>query len=262
MPRPCSGSAKRELTAQGLPCVPVTVRYGAWRNGEPALRAFVEEWATSHPRARICEIGAGANPVLGADTVTVHDYVVIDIDAGELAKCRAGISRVQADIAAPDFTPPGQYDLVISNTLAEHVSDGAQFHRNVHRLLKPDGVAAHFFPTLWTLPFVLNRVVPDRLTGRLLLALQPFRSSHGMTGKFPAYYRWCRGPTRRQLRRLRRLGYRIEQYTGFFGHGYYVPMGIRNTRPLETLETWKTRLLLRHPIPSLTAYAFVVLRKG
>ena len=74
--------------------------------------------------------------------------------------------------------------------------------------------------------------------------------------KFPAYYRWCRGPTRRQRERLESTGFEIERYLGYFGHYYY-----DRVKPLERLGDALSRTLVRHPVPGLTAYSLVVLRR-
>ena len=232
------------------------VSYADWREAESSFIRYVSDWARAHPEAAICDVGGGAKPVLEEEERRGRRYVVIDIDAEELAKCPADVERVQADIATPSFRSPGRFELVVSNTVAEHVIDPETFHCNVLGMLAPGGTVAHFFPTLWALPFVVNRLVPDRISEPVLLRIQPNRVAEGDEGKFRAYYRWCRGPTRRQIRRFRRLGYEIERYSGYFGHGYYWPI-----RPMELLEDWKTRRLIKRPVPALTAYAIVVMHR-
>lgn len=204
----------------------------------------------------VCEIGGGANPLLSrSEREQLRlSYTVIDIDATELAKGPEDIRKVELDITMAVL--PHRFDVVISRHLAEHVRDPAVMHRNIHAMLNPGGVAIHFFPTFYSLPFIFNRAFPERLTEHLLLRVQPYRTSSGNHGKFPAYYRWCRGPTRRQLQRLMSIGFEIEEYVGGFGHAYYC-----HTPLLQRCEELKTRLLLRHPRPLLTSYAVVVLRR-
>jgi 2-polyprenyl-3-methyl-5-hydroxy-6-metoxy-1,4-benzoquinol methylase len=223
-----------------------------------AIHAAVESWGAAHPGARVLEVGAGANPLLDDAFVREHDlsYAILDIDHRELDKSASRVRRIQADIAAHDFRPHEAFDLVCSMDLAEHVTDPRAFHRNVFALLRPGGVAVHFFPTLYALPFVLNRLAPERLTRPLLLRLQPDRRERGLHPKFPAYYRWCRGPSRLQLRRFAGLGYEVERYVGYFGHGYYTSVGM-----LDRLEQAKAALLAGRPVAALTSYALVVLRR-
>jgi hypothetical protein len=138
--------------------------------------------------------------------------------------------------------------------VAEHIERPAAFHANVNRLLVPNGRAFHFFATLYALPFVVNRLFPPRIGDDVLAALRPVPARS--RPKFRAYYRWCRGPTARQIRLFTRLGYSVEEYAGFFGHGYY-----GKVKPLQELENRLARLLVRRPVPLLTSFAYVVLRK-
>ena len=110
---------------------------------------------------------------------------------------------------------------------------------------------------MYAAPFIANRLLPDALTKRVLLKVQGGRGEDGNEGKFPAYYRWCRGPSTRQVRRLEAIGYQVESYTGFFGHSYYRKLG-----PLGILEEAKSRLLLKRPVAALTSFAVVKLRRA
>ena len=84
--------------------------------------------------------------------------------------------------------------------LAEHVSDAEQFHRNVFKILADNWQAVHFFPTLYTLPFLVNYLAPEYLAEKLLNVFAP-RDKY-QNAKFPAYYRWCRGPIRGQIQKI------------------------------------------------------------
>ena len=208
------------------------------------------------PGMAVCEIGGGANPLLSSDERDRLgvSYTVIDVDASELAKAPGDICKIELDITAT--APSSRFDLVISRHLAEHVCDPGRMHRNVHTMLNQGGLAIHFFPTLYAAPFLVNRLMPEQIAQRVLLRLQPDRTSSGTQAKFPAYYRWCRGPTSRQVRRLTAAGFEIDQYIGAFGHTYYARAPL-----IQRCEEAKTRFLLRHPIALLTSYAIVVLRR-
>lgn len=204
----------------------------------------------------VCEIGGGANPLLPrAERERLGlTYTVVDIDPLELAKASPDVVKVQLDITSAPLA--ASFDVVISKQLAEHVRDPLAMHRNVWAMLRPGGRAIHFFPTLYAAPFVVNRLVPERMASTLLIALQPHRVSSGSHGKFPAHYRWCRGPTGRQLRRLRSTGFEVEDYIAGFGHGYYARAPL-----LQRIENAKARMLVRRPLAQLTSYAIVVLRR-
>lgn len=205
---------------------------------------------------RICDIGGGRNPLLPLQTVNNlgMEYTLLDISADELSKAPEGYRKCVEDISAPTISVEGQFDFVFSKMLAEHVSDGERFHRNVFQMLAPGGVAFHYFPTLFTLPFFFNKIFPETLASALLNAVRP--RDRNRQGKFPARYSWCYGPTPSQLERLENIGYEIQEYTGLYGHGYYqhIPV-LRNIHAM-----WMDRLV-RHPNPYFTSFAFVLLRK-
>lgn len=208
---------------------------------------------------RICEIGGGANPALPIEFVKEHglDYLIVDISPSELAKAPQGYRTRVLDITQPVPGESENCDLIFSKMLAEHISDAASFYENVRKMLRPGGLAFHFFPTLYAPPFVLNRIIPERLAYWLLSILQPGREASGKNAKFPAYYQWCRGPYGKQIRRLESAGFSIRSYIGFYGHWPYyqkVPF-------LVTLHKAFCNWLIQHPIPALTSFAYVVLER-
>lgn len=225
-----------------------------WGAYAPSLRTLIRE----HGLRNVIEIGGGANPSFKPDEVRTLglDYTLLDISQTELDKAPAGYRTLCADIASPTLALDAEHDFAFSHMLAEHVRDGECFHRNVWRLLRPGGYALHFFPTLWAPPFVVNRMLPERAADGLLRRLAPGRDRYRQA-KFPAYYDWCRGPTRSQIARFERLGYQVETYDGYFGHGRYygrVPL-------LRKLHLRWCEHLSRHPLPVFTSFAMLLLRK-
>src|ERR1700676_4457615 len=101
--------------------------------------------------------------------------------------------------------------------LAEHVRSGRLMHQNIYRLLRPGGYAFHFFPTLYSPAFVINRLLPERASQWALDRLLRGRPHHE---KFPARYSWCRGPSPRNMRRLQDLGYHVVDVRSFYGTEY------------------------------------------
>lgn len=227
----------------------------AWSEIKPTIQRKLLEAGAK----RILEVGAGANPLFDEAFLRQHQlqYTALDISATELAKAPDCYHKIVGDICDDKLHIDGQYDFVFSRMLAEHVKDGRGFHQNILRLLAPGGRAFHFFPTLWALPFIVNRLLPEGPSQVILNYLQRDRHQEGNHAKFPALYSWCRGPTEGQLNRMRGLGYEIEEYIGFFGHrGYYVKI-----KPLLKFHDGLTRWLLRHPVPHATSYAYATLRK-
>jgi SAM-dependent methyltransferase len=205
----------------------------------------------------IAELGAGANPALAVHPRVLAgdvDLLMIDISQGELDKAPAVGKKVCADVTAPDFPLVEVVDLACSQMLAEHVADGAQFLRNVARMLKPGGLYLQVSPVLGTIPFLVNRFVPEDLGDRLLDLFQPRdRYRHD---KFPAYYDLCRGPYGGHLEQLEQAGLRVEAARGYFGHNYYGRFpGLRD------LEVWKSQTLAEHPVPRLCSFSVYLLAR-
>jgi 2-polyprenyl-3-methyl-5-hydroxy-6-metoxy-1,4-benzoquinol methylase len=234
-------------------------RYAGWFDVWTDFPEAVQRLAGRPEVERVCDLGGGANPILTLDEIREHGlrYEILDASTEELAKAPEGYATAHADALDPALARDhGPYDLVASGFIAEHVPDPARFHANVLATLRPGGYAVHAFPTLYEPTFVLNRLLPEGMLEPLLGRIQPGREATGAHGKFRAYYRWCRGPSERQLRRLRSLGFEIVEYTGYFGHGYFGPL-----KALDRLEQRVADALVRHPLPALTSYALVVLRR-
>lgn len=232
------------------------IRFGyqddAYSSYDATLRQLVEDNGCHS----ICEVGGGANPALPLEYVTARRlrYSLLDIAPGELVKAPPGYDKIVADIGGETVPPGGPFDLVFSKMLAEHVPDPRRFHLNVYGLLRPGGLAFHFFPTLYALPLVANRFLPERVS---TVAQQIFSPRDRVKqGKFPAYYRWCRGPNAALIRRFEQLGYDVEEYAGFFGHGYYDKIPV-----IRALHRVATRFLVQHPVHWFTSVAFLILRR-
>jgi SAM-dependent methyltransferase len=217
---------------------------------------FVQGLLQQYDARKICDVGGGANPVLSLQVVNDHhlDCTVLDISSAELEKAPKGYKKLVQDIESESLVPTELFDLVVTKMMAEHLRNGKLFHKNIYSMLKPGGVAVHYFPTLYALPFLINRLVPEWLSSFLLDIFLP--RDRFQLGKFPAYYSWCFGPTPAMLRMLTEIGYEIVQYKGFFGNTYYTRIPI-----LRVLHRVYTQYLVKHPNPYLTSFAQVVLRK-
>jgi SAM-dependent methyltransferase len=207
---------------------------------------------------RFCDVGGGDRPAVQLSRIDELglDYVVLDISQAELAKAPSGYRLFEGSVLdrerVSELLEGGRFDVVVSRWTAEHMPDGRLFHETVRDMLRPGGTAVHIFPTLYAPPFVFNRMLDSGFSARLLARAQPSRRS-----KFPAYYSWCRGPSKRQLRRLTDLGYSVERYVGFFGHNYY-----RRLKPLDAIHRRFVRWQLGHPHPLMTSFALVVLKRS
>jgi SAM-dependent methyltransferase len=250
MINPGSRVAKRVSSGQRLV---YKIRFGATEDAYNGFKPLLKELIADRKCRCILDVGGGAQPQLSAEDIEgngeIH-YTVMDISEEELALAPDYYEKIVMDISGNMAEPAARYDLVFSRFVAEHVADARQLHLNVLALLRPGGVAVHFFPTLFAIPFVANWILPEWLSVRLLSRERQER------GKFPARYRWCIGPTKRAIKRYEELGYEVVEYAGFFGHGYYDSMPwLRRTHAV--IRSW----LLHHPVAYLTSFAWVILRK-
>jgi SAM-dependent methyltransferase len=226
---------------------------------EAEVVALIEAGAT-----RICDVGAGANPVVSPAVVerSELDYVILDAAHEELAKAAPSYDAWAVDVTDPDaverlVAERGEFDAVVSRWTAEHVPDGFTFHTHIYRLLRPGGTAVHLFPTLYSPVFVANRVLPHSLSAAIVpLVDRSGRERGGTHDCFPPYYSWCRGPTPRQLGRLAQVGFVVRRYVGFFGHPYY-----DRVKPIRVVHGALSHWLVDHPVPAVTSYGLVVLER-
>jgi len=227
----------------------------AWDN----YKRVVQDLATRLGAARLVEIGGGRDPLFTRREIDVLgvDMTVNDISEGELAALPAGYRTACFDVAgdiAPVARLHGSFDLAFSRMVFEHVADGRRAWSNLHALLAPGGVALAFIPTLYAVPFVINRLLPDRLAAAIVKRLYPNRTDEE-DPVFPARYSWCFTDDR--LRRmLETIGYREVVILPFYGHDYYRPFPIA-----RDIHAWFTGLARRRDWRLLSSHAYIAVRK-
>lgn len=240
---------ERSTTTPVIRAVPHTELWAGYED-------LVVEWIRRLGAVDVCDIGGGRNPLLAPETVADLGvrYTVLDISQHELDLAPPEFDTVCADIAGEEFETENAFDFMFSKFVAEHVRSGERLHRNVLQALKPGGVALHYFPTLYNVPFVVNRVMPEKLGSRVLDVVAP--RDRTREEKFPARYSWTRGPTERQLERLQAIGYEVLEYTAGFGHDYYRRIPVVRT----AAERW-FRLSEDREWYAFSSFAIAVLRK-
>lgn len=199
----------------------------AWDNYQASVIAFVGQCREAERRergfVRLLEIGGGRRPLLTPDEARAAGiaYTVNDISARELALGPAEFAKAEFDVAgAVNSAEHGRYDLVISRMVMEHVKDAARAWSNMAGLLAPGGVALAFHPTLYAPPFVINRLIPERLTAPVLKLF--FSDRHdGDFPKFPARYDLCTADPAVVEPALRRAGFSEVLSAPFWGDRYF-----------------------------------------
>lgn len=248
--RPLSGALPDR---QGVISFDLFDQCPGWHKAPDWVMGLIEE----HRCRSILEIGSGANPTLSPAIVSERGlrYVANDIDTGELAKADPAFDQWVGDIShGVPAEMESRFDLVFSRMVNEHVADGRAYHANIHRILAPGGIAAHCFATLYSLPFVTNRLLPESISDSILHIFDP--RDRVKRGKFRAYYSWSRGPSPRTIAMFESLGFEVLKYVGYFGHGYYWRWPL-----LHRLELRKARALVSRPVPALCSYAMLIAKK-
>lgn len=227
--------------------------FTAWEDFKKKVEQVILEKGFKH----VADIGGGANPLLAIDFLEKHKIscCVIDISATELAKADEKYEKKMMDLEMPGIGTDIQFDFIFAQMTLEHIQNPSVFYKNIHSLLKPGCMAFFFFACVTTLPTIANLLMPEYISKKILLSLQPFREDE-KHGKFKAYYRWCYGPTPKNIIRFKSVDFDVMFYTGYFGHSYY-----ERIAPFRYLEKIKTTALLKFPNPYLCSYAHVLLKK-
>ena len=163
----------------------------AWANYKRVARDLC---VTLAPR-RVLEIGGGRDPLFSRDEIERLgiEMIINDISAAELAVLPARYKTACFDVAG-DLSGVGNlrnsFDLAFSRMVFEHIEDGQRAWSNLYQLLAPGGVAFAFIPTFYSMPFVLNWLLPDKLAASIVRWFFPNRAQDD-DPVFPARYSWC-----------------------------------------------------------------------
>jgi 2-polyprenyl-6-hydroxyphenyl methylase/3-demethylubiquinone-9 3-methyltransferase len=168
--------------------------------------------------ATLYDVGGGRGPIVPAETKQKLGLRVVglDISAEELSLAPPGAydEMVCADIAT--YRGQGDADLVICNTLLEHVRDTAAAFRALGSIVKPGGRLLLFVPSRRAVFARLNVLLPEEVKRRVLFALYP--RTRGKQG-FPAYYDRC---TPEEFRALaRESGFSSESTSVYWSSEYF-----------------------------------------
>jgi SAM-dependent methyltransferase len=208
----------------------------------------------------VMELGAGRAPsferaVLENLGIT---YCSNDISQRELDLGPSWTNKAQFDLCAADPESSAQFaesaDLVFSRMLMEHVPNYKAAYRNIFAILRPGGIGIAFHPVLFSVPFVANRLLPERLSASILKAVFPDRNDID-TPKFPASYSGCR-ISNAVRNRISAQGFRAVWQIPFWGHGYYRKFPI--VRDLHEIASgW----VQRRGMTTFATFAFTVVVK-
>jgi SAM-dependent methyltransferase len=234
----------------------------AWDNYRPTVLALAQACRQSgrcdQGLVRVLEVGGGRGPLLTPAEATAAGVAltVNDIDAHELSLAPAAFDKAQFNIAG-DVDPSwhGRFDLIISRMVFEHVRDAPRAWANVRALLAPGGVALAFHPTLYAPPFMINWMLPEGLTARVLRFFFPYRNN-GDYPKFPARYEMCVTEPSKVEPILTQCGFSQVLIAPFWRHGYF-----RHIPLLREADAALQHLAEKNDWRALTTYAYTLARR-
>lgn len=200
----------------------------------------------------VLEIGGGRRPLFTPQEIALRSlsYTVNDVDQSELDR----LQGVYDDVLCADLTmfrADRRYDIMFSRFVYEHVSDNRRSLENQLAMLNDGGLVIHFHPVLYSLPFVANYVLDERLSQSVLKWV--FRGEEKV--KFPAHYDWC-VVSEVQRRRLLDVGFSEAVLVPFYGHHYYARFPL--VRDVHRLLSGVIGSLDLHLMAS---YCFTIARK-
>jgi len=234
----------------------------AWDEYKSTVMALVDECRECGRHLggaiRLMEIGGGRSPLFtpaeAADAGI--ELTVNDIDAGELARAPEAFEKAQFDIAGEIHSSwEGSFDLIVSRMVFEHVRDAPRGWANKARLLAPGGVAFAFHPTLYAPPFLINWLMPEKLTSRTLQRYFPDRHA-GSGPKFPARYEMCFSDPAKIEPILKGIGFSEVLVAPFWRHGYFHSLPV-----LRELDAVVQDFAEKRDWRMLSTYAYTLARR-
>lgn len=228
----------------------------AWANYLPTVRDLIAEQGCQN----VIEIGGGRDPAMTKSQIDALgiDYTSSDIMASELALAPEWVNTAHFDVQTADksiISPfEDQYDLAFSRMVMEHVESYERAYSNIYDILKPGGISIAFHPVYYALPFVINNVLPEHVSQKLLATVFPNRTVSDIP-KFPAHYSGCKiSPKVR--RTLSHIGFSKVWQVPFYGHTYYGKFPV-----VREVHTAVTNAIARMDMTMLSTFSYTVLQK-
>lgn len=140
----------------------------------------------------VLDIGSGRHPAIKPeDRPTNVRYVGLDLSEDELIAAGPGAYSETIAADATTIRPElvGQFDLVISWQVLEHVMDLEQTIRNIRFYLKPGGLFVALFSGSWSAFGVINRILPNRIGSKIVD--RTMKRTENNVPVFPAHYDRC-----------------------------------------------------------------------
>ena len=168
---------------------------------------------------QLVDIGGGKTPLFTPDEVRAKRLKVtgVDISADELASAPVGAyeTKIVADITV--HRSESKADVVVVQSLLEHVSDGNLAAQGIASFCRPGGMIYTFCPNRRAWFARINRLLPERIKRLILYFIYP--EAADIQG-FPAHYDRCT-PTELSASFLA-AGVHIETAQPYFVSSYFM----------------------------------------
>jgi SAM-dependent methyltransferase len=228
----------------------------AWKNYENVVR----ELARMLKAKRLLEVGGGRDPLFKADELSSLgvEMTINDISQTELDVLPDNYRKACFDVAG-DISKVanlrGTFDLAFSRMVFEHVADGQRAWKNLYELLAPGGVALAFIPSLYSFPFVVNRLLPTDVAAKIVKTLYRNRTDEE-DPVFPARYSWTYASERKMKPMLDAIGYSEVRVLPFYGHSYFERFPV-----VRDIHKAFTRMARQGDWQPIASYAYIAVRK-
>lgn len=228
----------------------------AWQNFLPVVKALIVEAQCKN----ILEVGGGRSPSFAEEEMSSMQatYTANDISASELSRAPAWVKTAHFDIQTPNVSDIEQFrekfDFVFSKMVMEHVESYERAYRNIFTVLSPGGISIAFHPVYYAIPFVVNKILPEKLTNEVLKKVFPYRNE-GEVPKFPAHYSGCviSEPVRQELYSI---GFKRVWQIPFYGHPYY-----RKIPLFQKANDSFSAMLAKNEVSKWGSYCFTIVEK-
>jgi SAM-dependent methyltransferase len=227
----------------------------AWKGYKPFIIALSQRFGLK----RAMEIGGGRHPLFTSEEaetygfeMTINDISPIELENMKTPGFKTACFDIAGDIPA---IYEDAFDLMYSRMVFEHVKDVERAWSNIYRLLAPGGVAIAFYPTLFALPFLVNKLIPESVSSTIVSMLYPAREEKDQP-KFPAYYDHCYGSASRVEPMLREIGFSDAEVLPFYGHSYFKKIPVA-----REIGAAISNLVRRSNFTPLSTYAYAIVRK-
>ena len=202
------------------------------------------------PDLRVLDVGGGKYPRIDMETKRkLGLYVVgLDISHDELQRAPVGAydRTIVGDVA--DVEIGESFDLILSHTVLEHVSENVSAMRNLAAALAEGGVMAHHVPCSNAPYAIVNRLLGPKLSRKVLLAFYPDRSE---IAGFDAYYDHCTPSKMRKL--CEQNGLQISEMIPYYASDY-----LRFCAPIYAVDLLRQLgLMWVRALPAAETFTFI-----